>query len=53
MLCEDGVLIPRAYRAMKNGTLETSKGFKFPTDWVGKCEDDFRKSSVLRTHGVT
>lgn len=36
ILCEDGILIPRAYRAMKNGTLETSTGFKFPTDWVGK-----------------
>ena len=35
-LCEDGILIPRAYRAMKNGTLDTSNGFKFPTDWVGK-----------------
>ncbi len=35
-LCEEGILIPRAYRAKKNGTLETSAGFRFPTDWVAK-----------------
>ncbi|MGC4441078.1 recombinase family protein, partial [Streptococcus suis] len=36
ILCKDGILVPRAYRAKKKGILEQSKGFTFPTDWVGK-----------------
>lgn len=35
-LCEDDILIPRAYLAKKKGTLETSTGFKYRMDWVGK-----------------
>jgi len=35
-LCEDSILVPRAYRAMKKNRLEASTGFKFPTDWVAK-----------------
>ncbi|MCM0744391.1 recombinase family protein [Clostridioides difficile] len=53
MLCEDGVLIPRAYRAMKNGTLETSKGFKFPTDWVGKNVKMILENQVYLGHMVS
>ena len=53
MLCEDGGLIPRAYRAMKNGTLETSKGFKFPTDWVGKNVKMILENQVYLGHMVS
>ena len=52
-LCEDGILIPRAYRAMKNGTLETSKGFKFPTDWVGKNVKMILENQVYLGHMVS
>ena len=52
-LCEDGVLIPRAYRAMKNGTLETSTGFKFPTDWVAKNVKMILENQVYLGHMVS
>ncbi len=52
-LCEDGVLIPRAYRAMKNGTLETSTGFKYPTDWVGKNVKMILENQVYLGHMVS
>ena len=52
-LCEDGILIPRAYRAMKNGTLETSKGFKFPTDWVAKNVKMILENQVYLGHMVS
>ncbi len=52
-LCEDGILIPRAYRAMKNGTLETSTGFKFPTDWVGKNVKTILQNQVYLGHMVS
>ena len=52
-LCEDGVLIPRAYRAMKNGTLETSTGFKFPTDWVAKNVKMILENQVYPGHMVS
>ncbi len=52
-LCEDGILIPRAYRAMKNGTLETSTGFKFPTDWVGKNVKMILENQVYLGHMVS
>lgn len=53
ILCEDGVLIPRAYRAMKNGTLETSTGFKFPTDWVAKNVKMILENQVYLGHMVS
>lgn len=53
MLCEDGVLIPRAYRAKKKGTLEQSKGFKFPTDWVGKNVKMILDNQVYLGHMVS
>lgn len=53
ILCEDGVLIPRAYRAMKNGTLETSTGFKYPTDWVGKNVKMILENQVYLGHMVS
>ncbi len=53
ILCEDGILIPRAYRAMKNGTLETSTGFKFPTDWVGKNVKMILENQVYLGHMVS
>lgn len=49
----DGVLIPRAYRAMKNGTLETSTGFKFPTDWVAKNVKMILENQVYLGHMVS
>lgn len=52
-LCEDGILIPRAYRAMKNGTLETSTGFKFPTDWVAKNVKMILENQVYLGHMVS
>ncbi len=52
-LCEDGILIPRAYRAMKNGTLDTSTGFKFPTDWVGKNVKMILENQVYLGHMVS
>jgi len=52
-LCEDGILIPRAYRAKKNGTFETSKGFKFPTDWVGKNVKNILENQVYLGHMVS
>jgi len=52
-LCEDGVLIPRAYRAMKNGKLETSTGFKYPTDWVGKNVKMILENQVYLGHMVS
>ena len=52
-LCEDGILIPRAYRAMKNGTLDTSNGFKFPTDWVGKNVKMILENQVYLGHMVS
>ncbi|MCI8928224.1 MAG: recombinase family protein [Lachnospiraceae bacterium] len=52
-LCEDGILIPRAYRAMKNGTLETSTGFKFPTDWTGKNVKMILENQVYLGHMVS
>ncbi len=52
-LCEDGILIPRAYRAMKNGTLDTSTGFKFPTDWVGKNVKMILENQVYLGHTVS
>lgn len=52
-LCEDGVLIPRAYRAMKKGTLETSTGFKFPTDWVAKNVKMILENQVYLGHMVS
>ena len=53
ILCEDGILIPRAYRAMKNGTLETSTGFKFPTDWVAKNVKMILENQVYLGHMVS
>ena len=53
ILCEDGILVPRAYRAMKNGTLETSTGFKFPTDWVGKNVKMILENQVYLGHMVS
>lgn len=52
-LCEDGILIPRAYRAMKNGTLETSTGFKYPTDWVAKNVKGILENQVYLGHMVS
>ena len=52
-LCEDDVLIPRAYRAMKKGTLETSTGFKFPTDWVAKNVKMILENQVYLGHMVS
>ncbi|MGX8833063.1 recombinase family protein [Amedibacillus sp. YH-ame6] len=52
-LCEDGILIPRAYRAMKNGTLEKSTGFKYPTDWVGKNVKMILENQVYLGHMVS
>lgn len=52
-LCEDRILIPRAYRAMKKGTLETSTGFKFPTDWVGKNVKMILENQVYLGHMVS
>ncbi len=53
ILCEDGILVPRAYRAMKNGTLETSTGFKFPTDWVAKNVKMILENQVYLGHMVS
>lgn len=53
ILCEDGILIPRAYKAMKNGTLETSTGFKFPTDWVAKNVKMILENQVYLGHMVS
>lgn len=53
ILCKDGVLIPRAYRAKKKGTLEKSKGFKFPTDWVGKNVKMILGNQVYLGHMVS
>jgi len=53
MLCEEGILIPRAYRAKKKGTLEQSKGFKFPTDWVGKNVKMILQNQVYLGHMVS
>lgn len=52
-LCEEKILIPRAYRAMKNGTLETSTGFRFPTDWVGKNVKMILENQVYLGHMVS
>lgn len=52
-LCKDGVLIPRAYRAKKNGTFDTSKGFKFPTDWVAKNVKMILENQVYLGHMVS
>lgn len=52
-LCEDGILIPRAYRAKKNGTLETSIGFRFPTDWVAKNVKNILENQVYLGHMVS
>lgn len=38
---------------MKNGTLETSKGFKFPTDWVGKNVKMILENQVYLGHMVS
>lgn len=53
ILCKDEVLIPRAYRAKKKGTLEQSKGFKFPTDWVGKNVKMILDNQVYLGHMVS
>ena len=52
-LCEEKILIPRAYRAMKNGTLEISTGFRFPTDWVGKNVKMILENQVYLGHMVS
>ena len=39
-LCEEKILIPRAYRAMKNGTLETSTGFRFCLLYTSDAADE-------------
>lgn len=52
-LCKDGILVPRAYRAMKNGTLEKSAGFKYPTDWVGKNVKMILENQVYLGHMVS
>lgn len=38
---------------MKNGTLETSTGFKFPTDWVGKNVRMILENQVYLGHMVS
>ena len=38
---------------MKNGTLETSTGFKFPTDWVGKNVKMILENQVYLGHMVS
>lgn len=48
-----GILIPRAYRAMKKGTLETSTGFKYPTDWVGRNVKTILENQVYLGHMVS
>lgn len=52
-LCEGGILVPRAYRALKNGTFETSTGFKFPTDWVAKNVKMILENQVYLGHMVS
>lgn len=39
--------------AMKNGTLETSTGFRFPTDWVGKNVKMILENQVYLGHMVS
>jgi len=52
MLCEEGVLIPRAHRAKKNGTLEQGKGFKHPTNWKAKTIKTILSNPVHLGHSV-
>lgn len=52
-LCNDGILIPRAYRASKKGTLEQNKGFRMPTDWVGKNVKMILNNQVYLGHMVS
>lgn len=52
-LCKEGILIPRAYRAMKKGKLETSTGFKYPTDWVGRNVKKILENQVYLGHMVS
>ena len=51
-LCREGVLIPRAYRAKKNGTLEQAKGFKLPTNWKAKTIQRILSNPVHLGHSV-
>lgn len=53
ILCKDGILVPRAYRAKKKGILEQSKGFTFPTDWVGKNVKMILENQVYLGHMVS
>lgn len=53
ILCNDDILIPRAYRAKKKGTLEKSKGFKIPTDWVGENVKMILDNQVYMGHMVS
>ncbi|PNP92520.1 recombinase [Listeria newyorkensis] len=53
MLCKEGILIPRAYRAMKKGTFENSTGFTFPTDWAAKNVKMILENEVYIGHMVS
>lgn len=53
IFCKEGILIPRAYYGKKHNKFQSSKSYKFPTDWKNKVIIGIATNPVYLGHTVS